>query len=272
MDEETKTVIGNLREHYDLIIDANEKRWQTILNAQKEALRVAADANDKRFTVLNGFREAMADQGSRMLTRQEAENNIKALQEKIDAHRAAMESRVEAEIKPMQARLEEVGRPNWALMTSMASAAFLVVAAVWMIIGLKIDATMSPLALEMGQIRVAQTTHTNSITSLTNLATASTAADVSSRTDRDQLNLRMRAAETANSSRRTEHSVLEARMVEIETQFCARDIISNLMHANDLRLLSMLWRKTFDGSTYPTDNVFYPKVCNQNVAAPKGEQ
>jgi transcriptional regulator of met regulon len=74
------------------------------------------------------------------------------------------------------------------------------------------------------------------------------------------------------AARRTNLSVLDARMVEIETQFCARDIISNLMHANDLRMLSMLWKKTFDGSTYPTDNTFYPKVCNQNVAATaKGE-
>lgn len=49
---------------------------------------------------------------------------------------------------------------------------------------------------------------------------------------------------------------------EIETQFCAMDIVRNLMHANDLRNTSLLWQKTF-GTEYPIDNAFYPTICNR---------
>lgn len=272
MDDEARQAIAALRDHFELVISANEKRWETVERSHERALQVAADANDKRFSALNGFREAMADQGSRMLTREEAESNKNALLEKIESHRSALENRVEAEVRPMQARLEEVGRPNWALMTSMASAAFLVVAAVWMIIGLKIDATMSPLGLAMSEMRTAQGITSEHVATLINQATASTAADAGSRSDRDQLNTRVRALESANASRVTQLSVLDARMVEIETQFCSRDNISNIMHAFDLRLEAMLWAKVFQGSIFPTDNAFYPKVCNQNVSIQKNEQ
>jgi hypothetical protein len=267
MDEDTRLAVDNLRAHFELIVASAEKRWETVEKAHEQALKVAYESNDKRFAALNGFREAMADQSSRMLTRQEAESNHHALLEKIESHRSAMENRVEAEVRPMQARLEEVGRPNWALMTSMASAAFLVVAAVWMIIGLKIDATMSPLALELTQLRTASGVALERITALNTLATSSTAADAASRADREQLNSRVRVVESSAAQRRTDLSVLDARMVEIETQFCARDNIANLMHAFDLRLFAMMWAKTFPGSVYPTDNAFYPKVCNQNVTA-----
>lgn len=47
---------------------------------------------------------------------------------------------------------------------------------------------------------------------------------------------------------------------EIETQFCASDIVRNLMHANDQRQLAMLWEKVY-GQKYPTDNTFYPQIC-----------
>lgn len=49
---------------------------------------------------------------------------------------------------------------------------------------------------------------------------------------------------------------------EIETQFCASDIVRNLMHANDMRTSAMLWEKAF-GTRLPTDNAYYPRVCNR---------
>lgn len=54
-----------------------------------------------------------------------------------------------------------------------------------------------------------------------------------------------------------------AALKEIETQFCSSDIVRNLMHANELRVLSMIWTKVFPGSVYPTDNSYYPRVCNR---------
>lgn len=49
---------------------------------------------------------------------------------------------------------------------------------------------------------------------------------------------------------------------ESETQFCANDIVRNLMHANELRTTSLLWQKVF-GVPYPTDNAYYPTICHK---------
>lgn len=53
---------------------------------------------------------------------------------------------------------------------------------------------------------------------------------------------------------------------EVETQFCASDIVRNLMHANDMRTVSLLWQKTY-GVPYPTDNAYYPTICNRSVTS-----
>lgn len=50
---------------------------------------------------------------------------------------------------------------------------------------------------------------------------------------------------------------------EVETQFCAQDIVRNLMHANDLRMFSMLYDKV--GMKLPTDNSYYPTICNRRI-------
>jgi hypothetical protein len=57
---------------------------------------------------------------------------------------------------------------------------------------------------------------------------------------------------------------LMADLREVETQFCASDTIRNLMHANDLRIYSLLWQKVYK-FPYPTDNAYYPMVCNRNT-------
>jgi hypothetical protein len=49
---------------------------------------------------------------------------------------------------------------------------------------------------------------------------------------------------------------------EIESQFCASDIVRNLMHANDLRQISLLWKKQFHDE-YPISNAYYPQICQR---------
>jgi hypothetical protein len=65
--------------------------------------------------------------------------------------------------------------------------------------------------------------------------------------------------------RRAQFGVMAARLTEVETQFCGSDVVRNLMHANDLRLFSILWHKVFPDSTLPTDNAFYPRICRENA-------
>jgi hypothetical protein len=57
---------------------------------------------------------------------------------------------------------------------------------------------------------------------------------------------------------------IEVSQNEIETQFCAQDIVRNLMHANDLRTASILWEKVFN-ARIPTDNSYYPTICNRRI-------
>lgn len=76
--------------------------------------------------------------------------------------------------------------------------------------------------------------------------------------DRDIASIRATAAD--NRSRLSSN---EMALNEIETQFCGEDIVRNLMHANDLRVQSMLWAKAFPGSEFPTNNAYYPNICNR---------
>lgn len=65
------------------------------------------------------------------------------------------------------------------------------------------------------------------------------------------------------SDRKSRDAALRVGLAEIETQFCASDVVRNLMHANDLRNFTMLWEKSF-GTPYPISNAYYPEVCHHN--------
>jgi hypothetical protein len=104
-----------------------------------------------------------------------------------------------------------------------------------------------------------------------NSTLSSNAADAASRTDREQLNNRLRVLEATvqedSAQRRSEAAAITQKLTEVETQFCASDIVRNLLHANELRLFSLLWAKIYPGEHMPTDNAYYPRVCNR--AAPE---
>lgn len=50
----------------------------------------------------------------------------------------------------------------------------------------------------------------------------------------------------------------EVALNEIETQFCGVSHDVNLMHASDLRLVAVLWKKAF-GDEFPIGNAYYPE-------------
>lgn len=60
----------------------------------------------------------------------------------------------------------------------------------------------------------------------------------------------------------TSISVIRTQLREVETQFRGSDQIRNLMHAETLRVQSMLWEKTFPGTTFPTANAYYPVISD----------
>lgn len=267
MDSDTQRELSHLKEFFEAQLTALDTRNQQAHDTMREALALAREGNNRRFDQMGEFRSAISDQVNRMISRQEFDMARDAANEKADEARHATDARFETELKPINARLDTVGRPNWALMASIMSIFLVMVGGVWLVIGLKIEATMAPQSLAIAQLQATRSVDSERLRQLELLTSNSTAADAQSRADRTQLNDRMRGAEAmigANASeRRGQISALSAKLVEVETQFCASDIIRNLMHAQDMRTTSIMWTKLFTNSVLPTDNSYYPSICNR---------
>lgn len=76
------------------------------------------------------------------------------------------------------------------------------------------------------------------------------------------LQRRVEKLDEAAAGQRIDAAKAQERLTEIETQFRASDQVRNLMHANDLRMQSMLWKKAF-GQDYPIANAYYPTIARQ---------
>jgi flagellar biogenesis protein FliO len=237
------------------------------LAAAKEAVNKAETANEKRFESVNEFRSTLSDQAAQFLTRSEHSLVVGNLQKELDTVSERTDAKFQAEIKPMMARLDQLGRPNWALMASIASVFLVIVSGIWLVIGLKIETSTTPLEIEQQTMQTEHNQTSERLRQLENLTSGSAGADVQSRTDRDQLNNRVRQLEANLASSSTEArgqiQTVNAKLIEIETQFCASDIVRNLMHAQDSRTIAILWHKAFPETTMPTDNTFYPRICNR---------
>jgi transcriptional regulator of met regulon len=267
MDEDTRREIACLREYFDTVIKANDERYQQAADTVQESLSMARDGNNRRFDQMAEFRNAISDQVNRMISRQEFDLMRDSNNEKAEEARRTVDARFDSELKPINARLEQIGRPNWALMASIMSIFLVLVGGVWLIIGLKIDATVSPVSIDLAQVRASNSIDSDRLRQLELLTSNSSSADAQSRQDRSQLNERMRAAEAtigSNSSDvRGRIATLNAKLVEIETQFAAADQIRNLTHAQDMRVQAMLWAKTHPGEQLPTDNSYYPSISTR---------
>jgi len=222
-----------------------------------EALRVALAANEKRLDAMNEIRQALSDQGGQMVTRKESESSIDVVAVRVEQIRASLES-----------RMETMTRPNWTLIFSAISVCLVMITGVWVLIGLKVDASVAPVGLLAEQVKVQGNLDADRLRLLENRTAGSTEADAASRIDRVQLNDRLRSLEnnlaSSSAERRSQYAVMQSKLVEIETQFCASDIVRNLMHAQDMRTDALLWAKTNPGETMPTDNSFYPMICNRS--------
>jgi hypothetical protein len=68
-----------LRDHYDTVIASNELRHEERVATDKEAVRLALMANEKRLDGMNEFRQALTDQSNMMITRHESESSHNSL-------------------------------------------------------------------------------------------------------------------------------------------------------------------------------------------------
>jgi hypothetical protein len=257
-DDSSIPTVTQVKETLEALIESNDRRYTIRDEYQKDAVKVALESNNRRLDSMNEFRSALADQGARMITREETGVIHQALVDKADESAKVLNLRLDAEMKPIHSKLDEIGRPNWALLASLISIAFVFIAGIWLVIGLKIDASLIPVSLALENLKVqgaldSETTRTNAVG-----VAASTRADEVSRTDRSELNARMQLLEgvvaTTNADRRSAEARTSALLVEIETQFKSASVVQNIEKDDAQRLLGLLWSKVYPGESLPQAN------------------
>ncbi len=204
--------------------------------------------------------------------------------DKLEQYRSARDLRTETDLAPIRATLAQQGKPNWGLFASMAALSVAMISGAWLIVGLKIDNSVSPMTLSLESTKSQTAQNTERLHGIETATSGLVQTDGTSRTDRVQLNERVKqleavvppsaatAAEVGNLKSqyalitdrliqlRTQVGKQESALVEIETQFCGADNMRNLTHAYDMRFMSMVWSKVFAGEKIPTDNAFYPTI------------
>lgn len=101
------------------------------------------------------------------------------------------------------------------------------------------------------------------------IQTATTAGLVSSLTLRvNSLEMNYNRAFDRINEQRAITTGIQSALTEIETQFCAEDIVRNVTHSNDMGIMSMLWQQTYPSTRLPTDNAYYPQICNRAAQPP----
>lgn len=287
IDAEVIREIQTIRDHYDLILSNNEVRYNERIASEREAMRLALaaielrnkerietdreavqlalKANEKRLDGMNEFRQALTDQSNLMITRKESETSRDTLNERLEQTRMVLENKINADMDGLIIKVDQFGRPNWPLMVSVLSIFLVVLGGVWLIIGLKIDSELNPLALSLQEMKVVRAGGTEKLNALIADAAASTQADAASRADRAEMNERLRTVERIAATNTTTSAEIVQKLIEVETQFCASDIVRNLTHANDTSIMSIIWHHNFPESVYPTDNSFYAQICNRQI-------
>ena len=157
-------------------------------------------------------------------------------------------------------QLQERSKINWQPVGLMIT---VIVAGIGLL-GVFMNMMISPISYQ-GNINSAAIKQAQNDVSVLQVASASsTAADAASRDDRAHLNDRVQKLESEASDNRSRVAEERVKLTEIETQFCAGDAMRNLMHAHDMRIQSVLWQHDFK-ETLPTDNAYYPEICQRTT-------
>lgn len=239
-------------------ITALERLYEQRFIDNAKARDLALAANNARLDGMNEFRNSLNDTTNKMMTRVEALTVLESASNKTNA-----------DVAVLRDKLEESLRPNYPFIIGLLTVAATVLAGVWLIIGLKIEATITPNGMSIVSLQEHSRQMDTQLASIDKMANDSSQSDLVSKSDRAQLGARLSAIESqfavGSADRRGKEEGMRQKLVEIETQFCASDIVRNLLHATDMRVQAMLWSKVFPDVRLPTDNTFYAKVCNRNT-------
>lgn len=241
------------------LIRTNDLLYQERFRHNRETREAEFQIVHKRVDGINEIRAAMSDQQATMQPREKAEALNIAIYEKIEQQRIAFEGILNAE----RIKIAELSKPKWALYVSTFAALTVVFSAIWSINAMKIDNVVTPVQLSMEQARIGL----SGINDRLRMVEATSAARSQSVADVEALKVQVNQVVDRVGSIRADVTRQGASLIEVETQFCASDDVRNLMHANDLRYTSMIWHKIFPETVMPTDNAYYPRVCNRLGAA-----
>jgi hypothetical protein len=228
--------LSHLRE----LIEGVEERAKARDDALAEAAKVRGVAYDSHFESVNEHHATVIDVVGKTVTRDEARIAAQSAQEKLEACRTTLETYIKSEINPIHTRLEVLAQTNWPLLVSTIGVMLVVIAGSWALVGLRVDSALAPLQLELR----------------------------TGEADRSGMHTFVASLNDRLGETRTSVANQKAALAEIETQFCSSDIVRNLMHANDMRAIALLWQKTFEGSAIPTNNAYYPMVCHHQATDP----
>lgn len=174
-------------------------------------------------------------------------------------------------------------QPNWAQWGVLASFIVAIVAGIWVVLALKINAEVYPLAQEIAQNKVFVNTLANETSSFRDRVSGDvavlrdkvaliTSQNQASLDDRSQLNkalLEVQRLATANQAAiSTEITERSANEREIETQFDADGQLRNLQFVEQQRLNAILWNMNSNHmGAYPTAPFFMPNISSRNHKA-----
>lgn len=210
-------------------------------------------------------------------------------------------------IEKLIARFEDSRKMNWPMLALLGGLLPIVIAGLGFFVTSYTAGAVAPVHTEMAQSQVAMkslseqvkeiaaiqnsrgrdlsvlaqaaTTNTEVIGRLTTAlhtveqrVTADADSASNSRTDRTQLNERMKKVEevlgTEITERRTANAQTRIQLGEVEQQFHSVSNLENLRHAQQERLNSMMWEKIHPGERYPSGTFFPTSIFQGTGGSP----
>lgn len=168
----------------------------------------------------------------------------------------------------LTARFEEGRKPNLPLLGLMFGQLPIVVVLGTFIMSSYTTSAVAPLQASVAQLQATQHGNSTLLEQVNTMANASQQSDANSRTDREQLNNRVRALEQTSTTEAKQTAIelakLNVSLSEIETQFRKDADMNNVRFAHDERDKAMIWNSSHPGGPpWPTEPFFYPDSHKQ---------
>jgi hypothetical protein len=261
----TKTALG-LDKLADLL---SAERSVASIEAQRQRDQILSLTNDMRSSD-NAIKVLSNDSSNLDVERQRQRDLISQLtndQRTSSADLSVLKTRLDSLTKD----LTESRRTNWPTIISLSLLLPTLSAIAIYVISSEIGKATTPIGQSLSTMTIQEASNTQAIGKLTDSSIVSTVADVTSRSDRLQLNDRLRSLETQfvsdSALRRGSITEIGSRLAETEQQFHAISNIDNLRWAHQLRDNAMLYEKINPGQRYPTDS-FFPTSIFQSSPQP----